>query len=153
LKVDSQSQYEKLKFYLYAAHLDKLIISTPLVTDQFAEVVQQEKSKLINVSINMLINLIGLTALVIYLARLYCINNRKRIAVKRMNGFGFIEIYDEYLVIQFAADIVLLLLQIFLIKTNIVLFIVFVVIETLLFAIQTKHCEHNHILDVMKEGC
>ena len=137
--------------YLAESNLKDVIINTPSIADQFGIIIQQIRNEIIYLSINVSICLVGLISLVIYLAKLYGITNRKKIAVMRMNGFRFSNIYRNYLAIQLFIDIILLLLGLML-KIDIFVFAGVIVSEILLFFITAKQFEHNQIIEVMKEG-
>lgn len=152
LKVESDDPYSVLYPYLQQANLHPWIIVTPLVTDDFLESIIQNRDFLIYSLIYLTIHVFALIAIVSYLAQLYYLNHRKRIAVMRMNGFSFWEIYKTHLWVQLSVNVVLLLIQLFWISTNLNIFGWVVLLEIGLFMVQAIKLESCKTLQVMKEG-
>lgn len=152
LKIDAPDAYAELLPYLEETNLDRIVPYLNTVLDDFADHFRITQSNLMLKLVHLVINITGLIALVLYLALVYCANNRKRIAVMRMHGFSFGEIYKSYLIVQLGINLMLLLVLSFLVTANLWLFLLFAGLETLLFSMQAKRSEHNQILEVMKEG-
>lgn len=153
LKMNSDDVYAEIYPYLEETGLEKLIPNTPFVSDGFAELMQNNKIELTYILINFILNIFGLLALIVYLSKLYCTNNRKKIACKRMNGYGFFDIYKGFILVQLATNAALLLLMLFVFKANLLIFLAFAFAELIIFLLVTKSNERNYILNVMKEGC
>jgi len=155
LNVDSSNPREKLLPYLIESKLDQLVLYTPTVKEDFAEKIKILRDELIKCGINILINLTGLVALAVYVTKLYCTNNRKKIAVRRMNGYGFIETFKMYLGIQTLAFGILIILQIALqelLGINITVFLAVAAMDIILFVGVAKAHEKNQITETIKEG-
>ena len=151
--MNSDDVYAEIYPYLEETGLEKLIPNTPFVSDGFAELMQNNKIELTYILINFILNIFGLLALIVYLSKLYCTNNRKKIACKRMNGYGFFDIYKGFILVQLATNAALLLLMLFVFKANLLIFLAFAFAELIIFLLVTKSNERNYILNVMKEGC
>ncbi|NLJ16657.1 MAG: DUF1430 domain-containing protein [Clostridiales bacterium] len=153
LKMNSDDVYSEIYPYLAEAGLEKLIPNTPLVSDGFAEIMQNNKMELTYALINFILNIFGLITLIVYLSKLYCTNNRKKIACKRMNGYGFFDIYKGYILVQLVTSVIVVFLMLFVFKANLLIFLAFAFAELIIFLLITKSNERNYILNVMKEGC
>ncbi|MDR0918850.1 MAG: DUF1430 domain-containing protein [Oscillospiraceae bacterium] len=138
--------------YLKEAHLENVIINTPLVSDDFTEHLSNLRFGLITTIINISINLIGMIALAIYIAKIYCESNRKKIAIMRMNGFKFFEIYKNYLLLQIIANVILIIFGTLAFNVNIIIFTVLAFIELFLFVAMAKYYETKNVLETIKEG-
>ena len=153
LKMNSDDVYAEIYPYLVEVGLEKLIPNTPFVSDGFAELMQNNKAELTYTLINFILNIFGMLALIVYLSKLYCTNNRKKIACKRMNGYEFFDIHKGYILVQLITNVALLLLMLFVFKANLLIFLAFAFTELIIFLLVTKSNERNYILNVMKEGC
>lgn len=147
-----EAKLDELMPYLKETGLENVIINTPLVSDDFLQHLSNLKFGLITTLINIVINLVGLVALITYIAKVFCETNRKKIAVMRMNGFYFSEIYRKYLWLQILSNTILIVFSRIMFNINILIFIVLALIELILFLVVAKYYEGKKIIETIKEG-
>jgi hypothetical protein len=73
-------------------------------------------------------------------------------AVMRMNGFHFLEIYKNYIIIQIVVNSILIILSKFVFDINILIGITVSFTELAMFIATAKYYEGKNIIETIKDG-
>lgn len=120
LKVAAENPYEALLPILQKAGIDGTTPNTPTISETFLETIHHQQQMLSLYATQSVVLLVGIVCLILFGAKLYCENDRDKIAYGLMEGYSLFHCLKKHLIgIIVSYGIVPLLLKFVTITTHV----------------------------------
>lgn len=145
----TQDAYAEIYPLIEEFGLERIVLETPSVFDDFMIVLEGKKQLLVFQSIIAFTYLFFLIVLMIYTSVLYYIHQAKDISVKLLNGYGFWSVFFYRMVFKVSVILLISVLSFF-VKCNIIIALLIVLTELLIFSAVMRKMSMERITTVLK---
>lgn len=155
LKVNTDDPYSELLPYLKQAGIEDVVLETPFVENTFSNVISTYVQDFVYQLAFSMVYLISSVILSIFMAKIYIENNKEKIAIEKLCGVSFFDIYKRYIILLIGI-ILFLTVACIIMKTYFSMIIepicllLIIILDLVVFFITEKRVNQKNILSVLK---
>ncbi len=155
LKVNSQDPYTELLPYLKHAGVEDIVLETPYLKNTFSDEISTYIQGFVYQLIFSMVYLIAAVILSIFMAKIYIENNKEKIAIEKLCGVSFFDIYKRYIalligIILFLTVACIIMKVYFSMVINPICFVFIIILDLMVFLITERRISRKNILSVLK---
>lgn len=155
LNPQSEEPYEALLPTIKEYGLDKVILETPQVADVFSAYISECFEIFTTELVQVLFSLIGLLVLTFFVIKTYFESFKSNIAVRKLSGYGFVQLHKSYLILMCAIYLVVFFISLYQMHVRFVpirfsLLILVIAVDLTVFVLKSIRCTRQNILESLK---
>lgn len=155
LKVNTDDPYSELLPYLKQAGIEDVVLETPFVENTFSNVISTYVQDFVYQLAFSMVYLISSVILSIFMAKIYIENNKEKIAIEKLCGVSFFDIYKKYIIlligiILFLTVACIIMKIYFSMIIEPICLLLIIILDLVVFFITEKRVNRKNILSVLK---